>query len=181
VSTKEYRQSANGKAVAKQYKQRPEVKAKEAEYAKQYWRTGNGKKRNRKYRESEHYKAASQAYHKKRFQTPRGRAGHLCSAAKERAKTRNLTYSINIDIIEERLKYGKCEVTGMELDFKPSVSGVTNPYAPSLDQKNPGQGYTKENVQIVAWWYNRLKSDLTDEAAMELIKKIQQVKFAELL
>lgn len=49
----------------------------------------------------------------------------------------------------------KCALTGATL-----VLEKEHPLCLSLDQKDPTQGYTKENVQWLAWAVNRAKGDL---------------------
>jgi len=170
MSTRKYRQSALGRETTKQYRQRPEIKAKEAAWQRQYNQTEAGKARHKKFRETAHYQAVSRAQYRKYSQSIRGRAALLCAAAKKRAKTRNLPFTLTIDIVEAHLKNlnGKCEVTEMEFNYTPK-----HPNAPSLDQKTPGRGYTEDNIQIVTWWYNRLKSDLTDADARQILRQIQ--------
>jgi hypothetical protein len=171
MSTREYRQSTLGRETTQRYRHKPEVKAKEAEWQQQYNRTDAGKDRHRRFRNTEHYKVVSHAQYRRYSQTIRGRAGLLCAAAKKRAKARNLPFTLTIDIVEAYLTKlnGKCEVTGMDFNFAPK-----HPNAPSLDQKVPGLGYTEDNIQIVTWWYNRLKSDLSDIEARQILRQIQK-------
>jgi len=173
MSTREYRQSSLGRETTKRYRQRPDVKAKEAEWQYQYNRTESGRKRHQRYRTTEHYKAVSREYYQRYSRSIRGRAGVLCAAAKKRAQTRNLPFTLTIDIVEAHLAKlnGNCEVTNMDFNFTPK-----HPNAPSLDQKIPGRGYTEDNIQIVTWWYNRLKSDLSDTEARQILRQIQNSK-----
>lgn len=64
---------------------------------------------------------------------------------------------------------GFCEITHSKLDLV-FRDGVHNPYAPSLDQIVPGQGYVPGNIQIVAVWYNRMKGGLTDSEAIQILR-----------
>lgn len=97
-------------------------------------------------------------------QTTRGRAHQLFHNAKSRAHKGGQDFTITPAWIEERLIVGVCEVTGaaFELDFKSAR-------APSLDQKEPGQGYTPENTRVVTWFYNRAKGTSTDDDTTTLI------------
>ncbi len=44
-----------------------------------------------------------------------------------------------------------------------------HPNSPSLDQINPQGGYTTDNVQVVAWWYNVSKQQFTDEEVLAFL------------
>lgn len=107
----------------------------------------------------------------------RRRASLLRTSARRRSEKKGIPFNITIDFVEEKLNIGICEVTGMSLKLSPNQTKKMHPFSPSLDQKIPGNGYTPENAQIVCWWYNRLKGDLTDEETIQLIKQIQQIKF----
>ena len=50
----------------------------------------------------------------------------------------------------------KCSLTGAALSLEKE-----HPLCLSLDQKDPTKGYTKENVQWLAWAVNRAKGDLS--------------------
>lgn len=64
--------------------------------------------------------------------------------------------------IEERIRRGVCEVTGLPLDLSPEP-GPRRPLTPSIDQIRPGMGYTEENSRLVCWIYNSAKSTWTHE------------------
>ena len=42
----------------------------------------------------------------------------------------------------------------------------------SIDQKNPGQGYTKENIQLVCSAVNQLKSNWDMDTVIYICKQI---------
>ena len=45
-----------------------------------------------------------------------------------------------------------------------------------LDNKiNPSLGYTKENCQVVCWWYNVSKQTFTNEEVLWLCKRVVSV------
>ncbi len=103
---------------------------------------------------------------------PRGRAKQMFYGARERAARKDLPFTITREMVVERLTAldGIAEVVADRFDFASRGDVHQNPYAPSLDQKIPGQGYTPENFQIVPMWYNRLKGDLTDTEALAIIQ-----------
>lgn len=81
----------------------------------------------------------------------------LFMSAKHRAKKKGLPFEIDIDdiIIPET-----CPVLGIKLCID---NRKTNGDSPSLDQKKAGLGYTKDNIQIISWRANKIKSDATIE------------------
>jgi hypothetical protein len=100
-----------------------------------------------------------------------GRAHALWCTIQGKQKTHpELKVAITFEDIENLLVAckGKCQITGCDLDF--AWDGKRNPYAPSIDQILPGKGYTRKNIQVVALWYNRMKSTLTDKEARKILK-----------
>lgn len=129
------------------------------------------KARQDRYLKSEKGKLAMQRKQEKYGETFKGRAFVLYASAKQRAKKRKLPFTITQKIVEDRLHVinKTCEVTGTPLSFEKHRTAKSNPFAPSLDQKVVGKGYTPENIQIVAFWYTRMKSDLTDAEAKQIL------------
>jgi hypothetical protein len=91
-------------------------------------------------------------------------ADSMCSRTKARARAIGVPFSITPKWILARLVNMKCEVTGVPFDFhgEDKGNGGRSMFCPSLDQKIPSAGYTKENVQIVVWCYNAAKGTGTD-------------------
>lgn len=111
--------------------------------------------------------------HEKYSTTVHGRAILMWHYSKRNASKKDRPFTITQKFVKDHLSKLKCEVTGMPIDLA-SYGNKANPYAPSLDQKTPGDGYTPKNTQIVCWWYNRLKSNLTDKETKQLIKRIKE-------
>ena len=84
--------------------------------------------------------------------------------AKQHSKTKNISFEINEEIILKILEdqNNKCALSGV--DF------VNENY--SIDKIDPKKGYTKENVQLVIFEVNRMKSDLNLDLFLELCLKI---------
>jgi len=72
----------------------------------------------------------------------------------------------------EKLKNGRCEMTGIEFFIKPYSSREeytkVHPFSPSLDQIRPAGGYTMDNVQVVCDQFNKLKGDRHVTSAYKL-------------
>lgn len=84
----------------------------------------------------------------------------LLRGAKRRAKQAGLSFNLDTsDIVVPDL----CPI--LQIPMIPKTR-----YAPSLDRKNPDEGYTKENVWVISKLANQMKSDSTLE---------EQRKFAE--
>lgn len=92
------------------------------------------------------------------FQTPRGRAAKMVGEIKRRCKENGMPFSITSKDLLPALERGKCEATGMDLDFK----GVAAPFMPSVDRIDPQKGYEPGNVRIVVLMFNLAKRNWTD-------------------
>lgn len=101
---------------------------------------------------------------------------HLCPTAtaifngvRFRALSRRLSITITPRWVLERLIRGRCEVTELPFDLH---GGARNNFIPSIDQKEPGGGYTKENSQMVTWGYNAAKSTGSHEDVMRMARAL---------
>lgn len=68
-----------------------------------------------------------------------------------------------------------CPVLGLPLVYgcyTGSGSGKTNPAKASLDRIDSSKPYTEDNVQIVSWAFNNIKSNFTDEQLLLYCKSI---------
>lgn len=86
----------------------------------------------------------------------------LIRDARERAKERNIPFSLTLDHVMKHIEYGKCSITGLPFQINKREGMRTNPYAPSLDQIEPNKGYTNENIRVVIWAYNAMKNEMSD-------------------
>ena len=84
--------------------------------------------------------------------------------AKHRAKKKGLSFTITIDdiVIPET-----CPLLGIPLV---STSDKRDPRNPSLDQRQPGKGYTQENIWVISSRANWLKADGTLEEFKMLVE-----------
>jgi hypothetical protein len=73
-------------------------------------------------------------------------------------------------LLELLLEPGTCAVTGIALDF----SGADHDLAPSLDRIDSNGNYEPANVQIVAWFVNRWKSDDSPANFGRLLRLVAQ-------
>jgi len=87
------------------------------------------------------------AYHEWRLEN-RGHA--LVNVARYRAKKRGMPFDLDPEDIQARIDAGRCELTRIPFNLDQPRSWN----APSLDQINPGAGYTKANVRVVLYAVN---------------------------
>jgi hypothetical protein len=110
----------------------------------------------------------------KRRDTFQGRALILWRSARARAKQRNEIFTLTLNHVVKGMQQ-PCPYTGVFFDLK--TLERANPYAPSVDRKDCTRPYSNENVQIVCWAYNRMKSDMSESELLFFCKLI--VKQAE--
>lgn len=87
-------------------------------------------------------------------------------SAKGRAKRKNVDFSLNLeDIVIPNV----CPLLGISLRANKS-GGKLTPGSPTLDRKDPGLGYTKDNIWVISHKANRAKNNLS-LAELELLVK----------
>ena len=105
-------------------------------------------------------KLASVAYCKVMRQDPVFRAKILYRAARNRCKKVNGKVTIPLSYVIEKLKKGKCELTGLPFDLSPPKGTQKNPFAPSLDKINSkNKNYEDGNVRVVLQSVNMALSE----------------------
>jgi hypothetical protein len=104
-------------------------------------------------------------------------ARSMVNTARNRAKTTGVAFDLDRNWLEEKLRSGPCEVTGLPFDLTPaSQKGRKGqkPHAPSLDRKVAGGNYTKDNVQVVVHVYNVAKSNWGHDAVTAMAAAINR-------
>jgi len=86
--------------------------------------------------------------------------GYITRSTKQRAKKYGIAYDIDAHFISTLLKEQECccAISKVKLTFTKGEGHI--PTNASIDRIDPRKGYTKENVQIVAWQVNVMKSNL---------------------
>jgi hypothetical protein len=102
----------------------------------------------------------------KRYKTIEGRARRLFANARSRALEDNLALDITYEWVLEKLRAGRCEVSGLAFDFD------SRSFCPSLDRDDNECGYTQENTQVVVWIYNRAKGVGGHDDVMKLVSAL---------
>lgn len=98
---------------------------------------------------------------------------HLFHMAKHRAKRNGLPFDLTIDDFDIP-QY--CPVLGIKL--KPGL-GKLHDASPSLDRIKPEMGYVKDNVVVISYKANRMKSNATTEEVEKLAKWMRDSESAD--
>lgn len=97
-------------------------------------------------------------------------ATKMLADARYRSKKQGVVCDLDVDWLMGKIK-GGCEVTGLPFDLTPKDSSKRKghrPYGPSLDRKEPGGDYTKDNIQVTVFVYNFAKSNWGHEVVMTM-------------
>ena len=92
--------------------------------------------------------------------------------AKDRASNKGIPFTITKEDLLElwEQQNGLCNISKIPMTYELDNGRVfTNV---SVDQKNPGQGYTKENIQLVCSAVNQLKSNWDMDTVVYICKQI---------
>ncbi len=84
--------------------------------------------------------------------------------AKRRATKMGIPFDLTVDDIDAPTL---CPALGIRLDYGPKQQGG-EPNSPSLDRIIPSHGYTKENVQVISFLANRIKSSGESQQIQEV-------------
>ena len=114
---------------------------------------------------------------KSREKTLQNRLTILLSTAKKSTRSRNSKgrkHNFNIDLEYLLELWKKCN--GVCFRFKVKMSILDGDvWLVSLDRINPNKGYTKGNVQLVSWTYNRMKGKKTEEEMDKVFDQLRLV------
>lgn len=106
------------------------------------------------------------------------------SEARQRAESSGIPFDIDADWVTERYKSlgGCCELCKRHMsvfkkDYREKkeagkISFMNYPMNLSLDQRVPGKGYTRDNVQLVNLQCNLAKLDLSQENFLEMCRHV---------
>lgn len=105
--------------------------------------------------------------------TTRGRAVVLHGNARLRSRKRNVEVFITADWIEDHLKRGTCELTGLPFSFEPPPEGLTRrPDAPSVDRIDKTKPYTPENTRVILWAVNCALAEYGTETMLPILERM---------
>ena len=92
----------------------------------------------------------------------------MFSAAKHRAKTKEIEFSIKLqDIVIPEF----CPILGIRLQSNIGGKGPIKS-SPNLDRIDNSKGYTKDNIAVISSWANQRKGDLSIEEITKLFEYV---------
>jgi len=134
----------------------------------------------RKQHESESHKRNRKFSEGRKWKTPiELNLSYTAKGAICRAKKHGMPCNITTDFIVGLLRKQNCSCARTGISFVLNDTGrqvgARSPWSASIDQINPSEGYTKDNVQLVCLMYNMCKNTWTDKEvkyfAQQLIKE----------
>lgn len=121
-------------------------------------------------KECKHRYAAKYRYKKRCGFNPsfNYRISRIVSHARRRSREKHIPCNINSRwvIMKCQEQNMKCAKTGVPFELE--RSSKRTPWTPSLDQIQPGKGYTKDNTQVVCQMYNLGKHIWTHKDVVKL-------------
>ena len=150
---------------ARKYRADPVVRARNAEACRRYRANQTPEQIQHRRDYANAYRLKNKEYFKE-AESARRRddpARQMVYAAKQRAAKRGIEFSIiSHDVLPLP---SHCPVLGIELDYK---RGTWGPNSPSLDRVDNSRGYIPDNIVVVSFRANRLKSDATPDELRKL-------------
>lgn len=104
-----------------------------------------------------------------------GILNRIINQASTRSRKKSIPMEVDALWLKEKLKEQDytCAYSGVKFDFSnPAQKDRTRLFLPSLDQKIPGIGYTKENTVVVAVVVNVMKNELNFDHFVSICRKI---------
>lgn len=100
---------------------------------------------------------------------------YITRNTRQRAKKEGIEYDIDVEFIRILLEAqeGCCALSRVQLTFTKGEGHI--PTNASIDRIDPCKGYTKDNVQLVAWQVNVMKSNLSTTQLAEWCQLILKV------
>jgi hypothetical protein len=89
---------------------------------------------------------------------------NMVKNARQRAKTKNLAFNIDHDFVRSIIP-SHCPIFNTKLEWSAQRGNGNRPLpnSPSLDRIDPTKGYTKDNVWIISYKANTIKSNASHE------------------
>jgi hypothetical protein len=110
---------------------------------------------------------------KRRRTSTKTKAVAMLSEIARSSRKKGVELNIRVEWIEDKLRNGVCEATGIPFVLNPEKSEFTvttklnrmmNPFAPSVERVDSLKGYTEDNCIITVLIYNYAKNSFSEEA-----------------
>ena len=94
--------------------------------------------------------------------------------ARKGAKRRNIDFNLTFDDYKAlyEKQQGLCALSGIEMTLLHGTTKQQNPTKISTDRIDNNKGYSKDNIQLIAWQANCAKGTWTTEQLIEMCKNI---------
>ena len=109
-----------------------------------------------------------------RYANPSTRMGFLVRAAKSRAEARGLPFDSDLEEVLGGRPPFTCACCGRAFDYSPGRGQGGKDRSPSLDRIVPSLGYVKDNVKVICWRCNRMKSDASAEELRKILAYVEK-------
>lgn len=119
-----------------------------------------------------HNQASKKSYDKKMSSEVTYRVRRLLHSVRQRCDKYGYAFDLTEQWVLEKYLRGVCEATNLPLNIFDHGGVGERPWGPSLDRVDQTKGYTKDNVQLVSWIYNRAKGSGTHEDVLILAKAL---------
>lgn len=123
----------------------------------------------RQHKQNARSKQLFDAANAKRRMRPETRAIEMWRSARKRSLDKGRDFTLTYERVLNAVKHGVCEKTGMLFDLSRTKNTTKNHMCPSLDKIDPKGIYSDENVQVVCWWYNAGKQEMSNSEFEKLI------------
>lgn len=108
------------------------------------------------------------------YASVKGRTGHMLNNARQRSRRLGVECTLTPEWLTERLTAGYCEVTEIAFDMTAGhgKGSRKNPFAPSVERKDPTGPYSPDNCVMTVWIYNRAKGAFRVEDLLTLARAL---------
>ena len=103
--------------------------------------------------------------------TLRGALNSKVSAARQRARNKNLPFDLDVNFVNDmwESQSGKCALTGKQMTYRGNKNSQESFDSFSIDRIDSTKGYTRDNIQLVKWGVNSIKSSMSMDVFFKLV------------
>lgn len=124
------------------------------------------------------HRARNQSYWLRHQGTPHGISMNWIKSVRSKSPDSDIT----VEWLKSKLALGKCEATGIVLDFLKKTQINTksrrSPFAPSLDRLDCRRGYYRDNVRVVCLSFNTARQDFSDADVLTWARSFVELQAA---